>query len=205
MYRKSESEILPNLIGQTKDHTMKSMIIAGAMVAVLGIAGVAHAAPGNGNGQGNGNSANAESSPGNSGGNGVGNGHGKGLIEAGTKGNSAAALAKDDPLHPRNVGKFNGFLHASPQALANASATSFIGILANEYAVELGAYLGGDLTRAEAMAAILEQIANKPLTPELITAINDKIAEAQLVDPIAYGMSDKTILVDQISTAANLD
>ena len=128
------------------------------------------------------------------------------MIEA-SNGNSAAAhAAKDDPLHPSNIGRFNGFLHASPNALANASEKSSIGMISKLYAAELGFYLAtGAEINATNMASLLEQVANKPLTPELITAINDKLAEASLVDPLLYGMSDKALLADQIISAATLN
>jgi len=190
---------------------MKRMIVAGALIAVLGVAGVAHSAPGNGNGngQGNGNSANAGSSPGNSGGNGVGNGNGlgKGLLEAGTRGNSTAALAKDDPLHPRNVGKFNGFLHASPRALANASEKSAIGLISKVYATVLDEYfLGGDVAKIDTMATLLEQVANKPLTEELVLAINDRIVTENLVEnPSPTYDLIREELAAQILAAASLN
>jgi hypothetical protein len=90
-------------------------------------------------------------------------------------------LTKDNPLHPNNLGRLNGFMHASPQALANASPNSAVGVLSKTYKDALAGYLGlGEdedvVVTEDDLAAILARAANKPLSPEQIDAINEKLA-----------------------------
>jgi hypothetical protein len=119
------------------------------------------------------------------GGNGKGKGHGKGAEKSQqAKAHSdKAKVAKDDPMHPSNLGRLNGFLHASPQALKNASPNSAIGTLSKTYR---DALLGYATTTEETeeteetistddLAAILAKAANKPLTGEQVLAIHEKL------------------------------
>lgn len=110
---------------------------------------------------------------GNSGGNGNGHAYGKSAEatqDAGTtsNGNSASAL-----------GALNGFMHASPKALANASPKSEIGKVAVVYAGLLQNYLtpaaGTTPPTLAQLASALSAAANKPLTPAIIEAVNAKL------------------------------
>jgi hypothetical protein len=120
-----------------------------------------------------------------------------------SNGHAKSKVAKDDPMHPSNLGRLNGFLNASPQALANTSANSAIGILSKTYAEALGSYLGlgeeeeTDIATEDDLAAILAKAANKPLTSEQIDAINAKLAEqdedlAGALDALAEQETDDT-------------
>ena len=145
------------------------------------------------------------------GGKGKGNGHGHGHGHdkgVGTDESQQATaikgkghkghLAKTDPMHPSNLGRLNGFLHASPQALLNASANSAIGILSKTYAEALAGYLAaGDTTTTTTttvteadLAAILAKAANKQLTGEQIIAINEKL---MAVDPDLAALGETTV------------
>ncbi len=151
------------------------------------------------------------------GGSGKGNGHGHGHGHdkgVGTDQIQQAKLAKthlskDDPLHPSNLGRLNGFLHASPQALLNASANSAIGILSKTYAEALAGYLAaGETTTTttttvteDDLAAILAKAANKPLTGEQIIAINEKL---MAVDPELAALGETTVTTtDGTTTTTN--
>ncbi|MFN4143632.1 hypothetical protein [Aestuariivirga sp.] len=80
-----------------------------------------------------------------------------------------------------SFGNINGFLHASPNALANASANSLIGRVTMVYGAQLRSYLNGtpDDTEPtlEDLQNTLDEIANKDVTPEMIAAINQKLVE----------------------------
>jgi len=115
-------------------------------------------------------------------GKGKGNGQGKGHGQQAKAANATTHLSKDDPLHPSNLGRLNGFLHASPQALLNASANSAIGILSKTYAEALLGYAASsdeteETVTTEDLAEILAEAANKPLTGEQVLAIHEKLIE----------------------------
>jgi len=76
-------------------------------------------------------------------------------------------------MHPSNLGRLNGFLNASPQALANASPNSAVGTLSKTYRDALLAS-DGTLTTDE-LAGILAEAANKPLTGEQVLAVHEKL------------------------------
>ncbi len=68
---------------------------------------------------------------------GNGKGHGKGLqsdqVQEAKTSHAKGKLSKEDAMHPSNLGRLNGFLNASPQALANASPNSAVGTLSKTY------------------------------------------------------------------------
>ncbi len=143
----------------------------------------AHAAPG-GNGKGKGN--------------GHGNGHGLDNSQQAKAAHAKDKVAKDDPMHPSNLGRLNGFFHASPQALKNASPNSAVGILGQTYRDALLGYAAAgtqpddteeDTITEDDLAAILAKAANKPLSGEQVIAIHEKLiaenpelAETTVVD-----------------------
>src|SRR5262245_33725800 len=108
----------------------------------------------NGNGGGNGDGNGGGHGGGNGGGHGGGNGksseaHGKADAKAASKAAKAEAKAADEGdegegLRPNELGKLNGVLHASPNAIAHASSNSPIGT-----AREFGEALAGFLDSAE--------------------------------------------------------
>jgi hypothetical protein len=187
---------------------------------------------GGGNGEGKGNAGG--NGGGNSGdhANGQGkdhasNGQGKGLskdvdseeADIAAYGKSSK-VAKDDPMHPSNLGRLNGFFNASSTALKNASANSAIGIVSQTYRDALSAYLGSleedtEEQQEEALddlAAVLAQAANKPLSPEQIEAINERLATenpedanlANLVDEDVEEGEDATDQVTNTELSAEL-
>ena len=79
-----------------------------------------------------------------------------------------------------DLGKLNGFLHASPEALQKAAPNSSIGMVTHGYANALTSYLSGGQnakTAADVYAA-LQAASNKPLTVTTITAVDAKLAKA---------------------------
>lgn len=79
------------------------------------------------------------------------------------------------------AGKLNGFLHASPKALAHASPRSAIGKVSKIYAGLLNSYLnpaeGETPPTIDEVAKALADAANKPLTPDIIAAVNQKLLD----------------------------
>lgn len=78
-----------------------------------------------------------------------------------------------------DLGKLNGFLHASPEALKKAAPNSEIGLVTHGYADALNSYLAGGAnakTAADVYAA-LEKASNKPLTAATIAAVDAKLAK----------------------------
>ena len=122
------------------------------------------AAPGNGNGKGQAN----------------GNGKSRGA-EKSQQAKAAHAkghVSKDDPMHPSNLGRLNGFLNASPQALKNTSANSAIGVLSKTYRDALLGYTTSseeseETVSTEDLAAILAKAYNLP--PDVATSAIDNI------------------------------
>ncbi len=121
-------------------------------------------------------------------GHGNANGHAKGPKDAGEQN---AALS-DIQLKKSDLGRLNGFLNASSSALLHASPNSAVGILSKTYAEALLDFVdsGGTKTTLSDLAEILAEAANKqPLSPDQITAINDKLIEA---NPDFEGFTDLT-------------
>jgi hypothetical protein len=162
------------------------------------------AAGGNGKGHGNANA----------------NGHAKGLEADGTQTANTAStddelakdkLAKTDPMHPSNLGRLNGFMHASPQALASASPNSAIGTLSKTYKDALLGYTGTaeevpeEAITEEDLAEILAEAANKPLTGEQVVAIHEKLIAANpelAEEAVAAQLTDEDF-ADELADEAN--
>lgn len=102
-------------------------------------------------------------------------------------------------------GKLNGFLHASPDALVNASPHSPIGKVSKVYAGLLQDYLSAaegaptprDLARALADAS------GRPLTVGIIAAVHDKLFTSDMDLAASLAGSGKTTqdLTNEIATA----
>jgi hypothetical protein len=160
------------------------------------------------------------------GGNGGGNGNGGGAGNGGTHGNSrthgpsgiqgksstapgrikTAAVTQEAGIASR-YGRLNGFLHASPAAIAKASAKSAIGKVAIVYAGLLNAYLapaaGTTPPTAAEVAAALKAASNKPLTADVIAAVNAKLIAVNTELSTNLTASGKTAgeLADEIAAA----
>lgn len=184
----------------TFPRTGKPVTFAAILAATL-MTTAAFAHPGNGNGGGGGNGG------GNAGGNGGGS-----HSSASSHANKATAAREDGSkvgstgLSASSLGGINGFLHASPRALAHASPKSRIGKIATVYAGELKAYLA-DPKAANAptlsqLSATLASAANKPLTPAIIQAVDAKLAstDATLSKEIAAYQGGASGLATAISS-----
>ncbi len=143
-------------------------------------------AGGNGKGGGQGNSGNGNS--------GESNGN-RG------NGNSVAGLSKEtgkshSGIRPNDLGRLNAFLNASSNALKKAAPNSAIGILASQYAGALSTYVdavnGGQLPAPtlDDAAALLARAANKPLSPDIVAAINARLAAENPDIPSLAGLAD---------------
>ena len=163
-------------------HTTKfSRMSAVALIIGSMVAAPAFAA-GNGNGGGNGA------------GNGAGNAGGKSATPGGAtmmdKSSSKSGMSHDmkndmskdksaDKGGASDLGKLNGFLHASPEALQKAAPNSAIGLVTHGYADALNSYLAGGANAKTAtdVYAALQKAANKPLTATTIAAVDAKLAK----------------------------
>jgi hypothetical protein len=158
------------------------------------------------------------------GGNGKGHGHGNAKghsqgLDVGDDVQEAKAppgkskLTEDDEdtLHANELGRLNGFMHASPQALANASPKSAIGKIAKEYRDALLGFTGtGEEVPDEAiteddLAGILAEAANKPLTGEQVVAIHEKLIanNPELADEAVAAQLTDEDFADQLADEAN--
>jgi len=155
------------------------------------------AAGGGGNGSGGGGVGAARGDAGNSGKDSApGQSKQEGSNATG-KGQAVGAAAKDASAY----GKLNGFMHASPTALAHASTSSPLGAIARTYAGVLGSYLAVDQTKAtpeeidaaqeklESAAMVLAGIANKPLSDEVVAAVNSRLGDLAKQDKLPGGDS----------------
>jgi hypothetical protein len=153
-----------------------------------------------GNGKGNGN-AGANSRGGNS------QAGAKSQGQGSMKGASEIKIANGQFKSKNELGRLNAFLHASSNALQQASSNSAIGIIAVQYRDVIGAYLDGvaqgqqPAPTLDAAAAILAQAANKPLSPEIVAAINTRLA-AENPDNLSLS-SFANVNADPIVEAAN--
>lgn len=158
-------------------------LIIGSMVAAPAFAA------GNGNGAGNG----AGNAGGNAGGNSASHSAsddaggksatpGATTMEKSSKSEMNHDMSKDKSASKSgasDLGKLNGFLHASPEALQKAAPNSAIGLVTHGYADALNSYLtgGANAKTASDVYAALEKAANKPLTATTIAAVDAKLAK----------------------------
>ena len=167
---------------------------------------------GQGGGQGDHGGGHGNSSGGNANGHSIDHGTGQ---QHGTNNNGAASdnagtdtsvdadtstdTSDDDTsLTAHGLGKLNGFFHASPQALANASPNSSIGRISDTFREALSAFAAAEATdqsttgdqttttgdttaappapTAEDLGAILAGATNKPVTAAQVQAIAGRLA-----------------------------
>jgi hypothetical protein len=115
-------------------------------------------------------------------------------------------LTKEDAMHPSNLGRLNGFMHASPQALANASPNSAVGTLSKTYRDALLGYSTDGTVTTTDLAGILAEAANKPLTGEQVIAVHEKLiaTNPEIADDEALSaqLTDEAF-ADQLADEAN--
>ena len=181
--------------------------IAAAAFITLSLAATPVLADKGGNGGGNGN--------GNSGGNGASNSNGNGGTKSTSHGNSATAPGKTKVAAASAAakgsasayGKLNGFLHAPPKVLANASPKSAIGKVAKVCAGLLNACLnpveGETAPTAADVAAALKAAANKPLGADIIAKVNTKLlaTNSALADSLTASGKTASGLATEIAAA----
>ena len=209
--------------------------IGGAAIAALPLGNLAFA--GNGNGNGGGHGHDGGHGGGNGGGNGGGQGHGGGQNHGGGSGKAdkgdtdatdtdaddGTTVSDDDSMEPHNLGKLNGFFHASPNGLANASPNSSIGRISHTFKDALSAFAAANETEtdpnapedpnatpptgpsADDLGAILAGATNKTVTSTQVKEIIERLAEqnpddASLND-LADSVDDETC--QDIADAAN--
>jgi hypothetical protein len=178
---------------------------------------------GNGGGHGGGNSGDHGNS---GGGNGAAHGGGQGkAAHAETAdtdaddGDETGEETDDGSLAPNHLGKLNGFMNASPEALANASPNSAIGRISKTFADALRDFSAansetpgdpdappaGDPSTAptaEDLGKILADATNKPVTAEQVEAIADRLADVT-GDPSLGDLADTD--AQAIADAANAE
>ncbi|HEY3147668.1 MAG TPA: hypothetical protein VGJ75_15025 [Dongiaceae bacterium] len=168
--------------------------VAPVGMAVLDLETPAFAKNNGGNGGGNGNGHGGDhgnSSHGNSG------NHGNTKSADTTADSDTDSVADaddttDDGLAPNKLGKLNGVLHASPNAIAHASVNSPIGT-ARAFGAALGGFLGqtttDDTTTGEDataddqtdpvtvddLGAMMAKMTNKPVTADQVEAVANKL------------------------------
>jgi hypothetical protein len=109
-------------------------------------------------------------------------------------------------------GKLNGFMHASPNALAHASVSSHLGAIARVYAGALGSYLSLDQAKAtpdeidaaneklESAATVLAGIANKPLNDAVVAAINSRLGDLAKQNKLPGGDATTNAALSSLSS-----
>jgi hypothetical protein len=164
---------------------------------------------GGADGQGGSNSASANS-------------QGGGASQGNKNGQSDVKVANgqlESQDNGNQLGRLNAFMNASSNALLNASPKSAIGIISIQYRDAISAYLDGvsqgqvPAPTLDGAAAILAQAANKTLTPEIVAAINvrlaaenpDNLGLANFANPTADPLVDaaNTQLATDLATLAN--
>lgn len=180
-----------NIVGKALNFSATTLVVLSLSM------GTAYSA--NANANGNGKSGNAGNS-GNSNAGGQGNGGNEKL----NGGNSNAEKQNSgDGNDVSSLGKLNGFFHASDKALAKASEDSAIGKVSVVYAGLLNQYLlsGGTQPTAAEVANALESAANKPLSPDIVAAVNARLLLTDANLTTNLGVKPIADLNQEISTA----
>ena len=185
-------------------------LIIGSMVAAPAFA----AGNGNGNGAGNGNAGGnsaSHSASDDAGGksNNAATSDGSTKMDKSAKSSATSSEKSTDKSAAKSgasdLGKLNGFLHASPEALQKAAPNSAIGLVTHGYADALNSYLAGgaNAKTASDVYAALEKAANKPLTAATIAAVDTKLAknDPALAKAIAAHPGGAKALAQEIAAA----
>lgn len=196
--------------------------LAAALLLGVALAVTPAVADKGGNGGNAGNGGNGGNSSQSSGGN--GGSHAKSDTQQGKSATSQKASKTNktkksaetdddatDTASANSFGNINGFLHASPKALANASPKSVIGRVMTAYGAQLQSYLDASATAGDGstddtatttaptaadLQAALQKVSNKPVTAEMIAAVNDKLIATNPALSASLANSGKT--VDQL-------
>ncbi len=159
-----------------------------------------------------------------------GKGHGQGGVNGGSNagGNKASSGSQASAssggkafgqaktgFAARDLGKLNGFFNASPNALRNASASSSIGKISVVYAGLLQSYIDsvGATEGTEAAPSLLDlqnallDATNKPLSPEIVASINQRLFETnpELGNAATLKSVTSQGLAQEIMAATSLD
>lgn len=185
-------------------YLLASLMIAAVTpvgMAVLDLEQPAFAKNGNGGGNGGGHGGGHGGDHGNGGGNGHANGHAKLGNPADIDDEGALTdevvdveLEEEDSLKPKALGKLNGVLNASPNAIAHASENSPIG-MAREFGEALAGFFDSlvpgeepegegegeaeaddDSVEVDDLGALMAGMTNKPVTAEQVQAVVDRLA-----------------------------
>jgi hypothetical protein len=142
--------------------------------------------------------------------NGNAKGHSKGTsddmdVASANSGKAKGKVTKDDAMHPSNLGRLNGFLNASPQALANAAPNSAIGKLSQEYRDALLDYSTTGNVTTDELAEILAEAANKQLTAEQVIAVHEKLmaTNPELAEEAVAAQLTDEAFAEQLAEEAN--
>ncbi|MDQ7249688.1 hypothetical protein [Dongia sedimenti] len=218
--------------------------LGGAALATFPLGNLAFA--GNGNGKGGGNGGGHGHDGGHDGGKGGGQGNGGGGqgnaqgrssdgpgksanagkgdsdVDQSSDGDSATddSTTDDDSMAPSRLGKLNGFFHASPNGLANASPNSSIGRISHAFKDALSDYAAASATPTDPndpnatppsgpsvddLGAILAGATNKQVTATQVQAIVDRLAEQNPDDESLNDFADSldAETAQDIADAAN--
>jgi hypothetical protein len=217
--------------------------LGGAAVVALPLGNIAFAGNGNGGGNGGGHGHDGGHGGGHGGGGNGGGGNGgggkasshdgtgsnakagkSGPADSTTEDASADESGEDDSMSAQNLGKLNGFFHASLTGLANASPNSSIGRISHTFKDALSDFAKANAPTdpnnpdatdpnatppsgptTEELGAILADSTNKTVTADQVKAIVDRLAETNPDDAslndLADSMDDET--AQDIADAAN--
>ncbi len=164
-----------------------------AAVAPIGLAALDLEQPAfakNGNGGGNGGGHGGGNGGGHGGGNGGGHGHANGHAKNAGSAAETETEIEENSLSPNALGKLNGVLSASPQAIAHANINSPIGT-ARAFGEALADLLGAeeetegeplaegeeetDEVTVEELGEMMANMTNKPVTAEQVEAVAAKV------------------------------
>jgi hypothetical protein len=115
-------------------------------------------------------------------------------------------------MHPSALGSLNGFFNASLAARLHANPRSAVGKISKTYADKLAAYLNLDpaateLERTTALAelaAALADASKKPVSAEVVSAINARLAEQDPALATALASADPSLDQSIADTASAL-
>jgi hypothetical protein len=184
---------------------------------------------GNGGGHGHGGGGNGGGGQGNAGGHGKAGDQGKSgksarSGDADTAGDGASTsgnpVADDGSLAANKLGKLNGFFHASPNALANASPNSAIGRISRTFRDALSDFAKAAGTEPDPdnpdatppsgpsvddLGAILAGATNKPVTAMQVQSIIERLAAQNPDDAALNDLADSPdeATAQDIADAAN--
>src|SRR5262249_9084895 len=120
-------------------------------------------------------------------------------------------------LAASDLGRLNAFFRASPSGLLHAAPHSAVGQVSKIYAGQLQAYLDAYAVNPnsqqtqdtfEGLESALAKAANKPVNPDIVAAINDRLTAGETLTPVEQTalarLSDGTTsFVDNVNALIN--